>query len=255
MNLSVLKKGVLSFAALGLLTTGIAGCGGGGSGGGGYYSGGVVIFDPGYKAWYDVYGNACSTSAPRPGCNFYANGLKIIDIEDPYFYSGFYLSYDNFYFYDSYGFPSLYRGWAWESPNGIIYDDWGDALNNQDGKGRDFEADVAKAEKNVVMKAAQHFQAKYELTADTSMKVARILHDWAKIGKDRARTEKDIADFTQRLYGIDLNQVKNALAEVQKGEKKAFENLVDETATNWGTTPETMKEILKTWYGDQLDSI
>ncbi len=250
MKASLFKKGAMALAAFGLVAMG-TGCGGDGDGGGG----GVLIPDPGYTAWFDVYGRVCGHVSPRPGCNFYANGLKIIDIEDPYFYSSYYLTYDYHLFYDSYGFPSEYVGWAWQSPNGIIYDDWGSALNNQDGKGRDFEADVAKAEKNVVQKAAQHFQAKYELSAETSMKVARVLHDWAKVGKDRARTEKDIADFTQRLYGIDLNKVRNALSEVQKGEREALENLVDETATNWGTTPETMKEILKTWYGSQLDMI
>jgi len=38
-----------------------------------------------------------------------------------------------------------------------------------------------------------------------------------------------------------------------KGERGEMEALVDQAATNWSTTPETMKEILKTWYGQQAD--
>lgn len=211
--------------------------------------------DPYYQPWYDVYGYTCGYGAPSPGCNFYSNGLKIVDIEDPYFTGSYYLIWDTYYYYDSYGYSSSYTGWAWQSPNGIIYDDYGDALNDNDGKGRDFAADVAQQEKNVVKTAGEYFAAKYGLDSDTGVKVARILKDWAAIGKDRARTEKDIADFTQRLYGLDFNKVKNALAEAQKGDLSTFDGLIDEAATNWATTPETMKEILKTWYGNQINQL
>jgi hypothetical protein len=248
MKLNLFTKGKMSLAMLGVAaSTLLAACGGGGGGGGGYY-------DPGYGAWYDVYGHTCGYS-PRPGCNFYSDGVKIIDIEDPYFKNAYFLQWDTWHYYDSYGFPETYTGWAWESNNGILYDDFGDALNNTDGQGRDFAADVAQAEKNVVKTAGDYFAAKYGLDAATGQRVARVLKDWATIGKDRARTEKDIADFTQRLYGLDFNKVKNALAEAQKGDLKAIDGLVDEAATNWATTPETMKEILKTWYGNQINQL
>ncbi|HRK07089.1 MAG TPA: hypothetical protein PLZ57_04920 [Pseudobdellovibrionaceae bacterium] len=241
-----LKLGLAAIATMGTLSL-MTACGGGGGGGGG----GPVV-DPGYGAWYDVYGRRCGYS-PSPGCNFYANGMKIIDIEDPYFRGTYYLEFDSWHYLDSYGFPSTYIGWAWQSPNGIIYDDFGDALNETDGQGRDFAADVAELEQNAVKTAGEFFAAKYQLDAATGMKVARALNDWATIGKDRARTERDIADFTQRLYGVDFNKVKGALAEAMKGERGEMEALVDQAATNWSTTPETMKEILKTWYGQQAD--
>lgn len=228
----------LSLAATAALTA----CGGGGG-------------DPYYQTWYDVYGFACGSGAPSPGCNFYANGYKIIDIEDPYYSSQYFLEYGAWYYYDSYGYSSVYWGWAWQSPTGIIYDDWGNALNDNDGKGRDYAADVAEQEKNVIRSAGEFFAAKYGLSAEQGLKVARIMNDYATIGKDRARTEADIAAVTERLYGVDFNKVKNALAEAQKGENSAIEGLIDEAATNWATTPETMKEILKNWYGNQLERL
>jgi hypothetical protein len=221
----------------------VSACGGGGGGGGG---GGYV--DPGYQAWYDVYGYKCGY-APGPGCNFYANGYKIIDVEDPYFSSYYSLSYGTVSYYDSYGYYSTYSGWTWKSPNGIYYDYYGDALNDDSGAGRDFAADVAQQEQNVVKSAGEFFAAKYSLDAATGVKVAKILHDYAELGKSRARTEADIADFSKRLYGQDLNKVKGALAEAMKGNKTQLNSVVEEAATNWSTTPETMKEILKVWYG------
>jgi hypothetical protein len=239
---------VLSALAAAVLVSACGG-GGGGGGGGGYYP------DPGYKAWYDVYGYKCGSGSPSPGCNFYANGLKIIDIEDPYFTSFYALEYDTWFYIDSYGRSSVYTGWAWQAPNGIIYDDWGDALNDESGAGRDFAADVANQEQNIVKTAGEHFAAKYQLDAATGLKVAKVLHDWATLGKDRARTEADIADFTTRLYGVDFNKVKGALAEAMAGDKDAMNAVVDEAAANWMTSPETVKDVLRQWYGKQADQI
>ncbi len=222
----------------------VSGCGGGGS----------ISIDYGYGAWYDVYGNQCGYS-PGPGCNFYANGLKIIDIEDPY-YSPYNLGYDALWQYvDSYGFTQYYSGWAWLSPSGILYDAYGNALNETDSQGRDFAGDVATKEKNVIASAGDYFAKKYALDAATGLRVAKVLNDWATIGKDRARTEADIADFTKRLYGVDFNKVKGALAEAMKGNNGAMDGVVNEAATSWGTSPETMKEILKSWYGKQAPGV
>src|SRR5579885_3429862 len=60
------------------------GYGGGGGGGGGYGGGGG---GPYYSAWYDVYGNYCGNTTPMPGCNFYSDGTKIQDYQDPYYYN------------------------------------------------------------------------------------------------------------------------------------------------------------------------
>lgn len=227
----------------------VSACGGGGGGGGG---GGIWI-DPGYGAWYDVYGRSCGYS-PKPGCNFYSDGYKIIDVEDPYFKSYYALEFGYFDYYNyTKGRYETYYGWGWESPNGIIYDDWGDALNNTDGQGRDFSADVAAQEQTVIQTAGKAFAEKYDLTLEKGMQVAKIAHDYALISKDRARTEADYADFSKKMYGLDLNKVKGALAEAMKGNKVELENMVNSTALDWKTSPATMKRIMKAWYGKQAE--
>ncbi len=226
----------------------VSGCGGGGGGGstGGY--------DPGYQSWYDVYGNRCGTQ-PGPGCNFYANGYKIVDTEDPYFSNYYALDYANWSYVDSYGRSSRYEGWAFLSPNGILYDYYGDALNDDTAKGRDHGADVAQQEINIVKTAGEFFAAKYQLDAAVGIKVAKIVHDYAMLGKSRARTTADFADFSQRLYGQDLNKVQKVLLEAKAGRRAGLESVIQEAAANWSTTPETMKEILKVWYGKQAQEI
>src|SRR5579859_2410430 len=95
----------------------------------------TVVTDPYYHAWYNVYGQYCNNGYPMAGCNFYADGTKIQDSGDPYF-SQKILQYSAQWTYtDSYGYPQSYSGYAWLSSDGILYDDFGNALNEvgQDG--------------------------------------------------------------------------------------------------------------------------
>jgi len=217
-------------------------------GGGGGYS----------QAWYDVYGNYCGSGAPQPGCNFYANGRKIVDSEDPYYGSSNTLQYGSWYYVDSYGYDQSYYGWGWLSGTGILYDEYGNALNNQgDQDSRDLIGDVAEAEKAVVTAVGKQFAAKYALAEDAGVNIAKTLNDWATISKKqkRARTDADVADFSKRLYGVSIEKAQSAIDSAQKGDLAGLESLNSDVATHWGTSPETSKAILKSWYKKQLAEI
>lgn len=228
----------IMLGAILVAVAGIVNCGGGG-GGSDYYYGG----------WYDVYGYECGSLGP--GCNYYSNGLKIIDVEDPYFDSDYYLEYGSWSYVDSYGYTEYYDGWAWISPTGIIYDDYGNALNEEQNAGKDIVGDVAVKEESVITAAGKKFAARYELDEQTGIRVARVLNDWATLGKSRARTEADTADFAKRLYGIEMNEIKIALEEAKAGNTDVLDDTVSKAANNWNTSPETFKEIQKQWFGNQ----
>lgn len=246
MNTSFLKKSLISLLAAGTLLT-LAGCNNNGGGGGG----GVVIIDPIAYAWFDVYGNGCATGEPRPGCNyFWYDGqlVKMMDFEDPYFNDYYYnLTYDYYTFYLN-GVLYEYSGWAWISPTGIIYDEYGNALNQRNGRGRDVVADVAKQEEDIVLTAGKDFAARYSLSEEKGVQIARSLNEWAKLGKERAKTDADLAEFSQKLYGVDYSQVKAALEAAVAGNNEALKATVAEAAKNWGTSEENMKDVLKGWY-------
>jgi len=235
------KKFGLASASL-MMMIGFTGCHGGG---GGYVAA---------PAWYDVYGYYCGSS-PGPGCNFYGDGYQIIAQEDPYYYSNYY-SYGTWSYYDSYGYPGLYIGYAWQSANGIIYDDYGYALNEEKGdtSSKDLIADMSERENNVVSVVGENFAKKYALNAETGISIARTLNDYATLNKKqkRARTDKDIADFSQRLYGVTADKAQKALDDAKKGSAEGLEALNGEVAVHWGTNPETSKVILKSWYKNQL---
>lgn len=74
MNLKTVAKALVAVAVPAMLTA----CGGGGGGGGGSSS--PVIYYP----YETVYGDACTTSQPIPGCTFNAsNGTRVVVNQDP----------------------------------------------------------------------------------------------------------------------------------------------------------------------------
>ena len=80
--------------------------------------------------WFTATGEGCSQDLPSPGgCSYDATGTKITAEQDPYFATDYYLEYKYWPYYDELGNYSAYLGYAWLSPTGILYDDFGRALN------------------------------------------------------------------------------------------------------------------------------
>lgn len=208
-------------------------------------------------AWYNVYGSYCGSGNPSPGCNYFADGAKIVAGEDPY-YGGSLLSFGTWSYYDTYGNPASFYGWAWQSPTGVIYNEYGNSLNaDADSESRDLIGNAAEIETQVVKQVGKNFAAKFELAEDKGVRIASTLNEWATLSskQKRARTDQDLADFSKRLYGITLDQAKVAIDQAKKGDLAGIEEANGDVATYWGTNPETARVILKGWYKDQLSQI
>ncbi len=211
---------------------------------------------PYLQPWYDVYGNQCGSGAPHAGCDFYWDGTQITAGADPYYSNAALMTYATWSYTDPYGYSQYYTGYAWLSPDGILYDSNGYALNEADDNsgGRDLIGDVATQEQQVVTQAGKAFASKYALSEATGINIARTLNDWATLSKkqQRARTAQDVADFSRRLYGVTVDKAVNALNSAKNGDLSGMIQVNSDIATYWGTSPETSKTILKNWYKDQL---
>lgn len=241
-----MKKTITKLLGLVLVMGSLSACTGG-------YNGGYN--DPYQRAWYDVYGNYCSSGNPYAGCNFYANGTKIRANQDPYYGYGATYYYDYWTYTDSYGYYRSYVGYAWLSNSGILYDDYGNALNELDGKevSADVIAQAAAQEKQVAVKVGKILAQKYALAEDKGILISKTLQDWAVLARDRARTESDITEFATKLYGVDTNKAKNAMAQaVATQSQQPLEELNVDVAAHWGTSPEVSKQILKGWYKEEV---
>ncbi len=261
MKTNQLKQILLTLSAVVITAISLSACNSGStysSGGGGYNGGNGGYVDPYKRAWYDVYGTRClNNSYPMAGCNFYSDGSKISSSADPY-YSSMTLYYDYWTYTDSYGYGRSYNGYAWLSSTGILYDDYGNALNEQDSdsvQSADVIGLAAKKEKETTKLVGKNFAQKYALAEDTGVSIAKTLQDWAVLGRDRARTEDDVADVSTRLYGVKLEKAKAALVEAAKGNNNALNDVNVDVAAHWGTSPETSKDILTKWYKEELSQL
>lgn len=217
-------------------------------------SSGCKVFVAYEQPWYNVFGNYCGQGYPRPGCNFYSDGTKIVDIQDPYYGSRNY-EWGIWTYYDSYGQYTTHIGWGWLSPTGVLYNFYGYALNENQGQdSRDLIANAAAVELETVNAAGRRFAQKHALAEATGIRIAETLNKMSTLPKrlNRARTQADLADFTRSLYGIDLNLITVAAEMANKGDLSLMRELNQEVAREWGTQPETSEAILRAWYGNQL---
>lgn len=254
LNINHTKSLLLTVTAIILSAITLSAC----NGGGGVSTGGGGYSDPYKKAWYDVYGTRCiSNGYPMSGCNFYADGTKIRANADPY-YSSMTLYFDYWTYTDSYGYNRGYQGYAWLSGSGILYDDYGNALNEMDqenSQSADVISIAAEQQKQVSKNVGKVFAQKYALAEEAGISIAKTLQDWAVLGKDRARTDGDVADFSKRLYGVSVAQAKVAIVDAMKGNQDSMNELNVDVAAHWGTSPETSKEILSKWYQEELSQL
>jgi uncharacterized protein YfiM (DUF2279 family) len=114
-------KSVKTMVGTALVSTLLAACGGGG--GGGTVGGSVYIPPPStviYGPYETVYGDACLTSSPTPGCTFNNDGSRVQVSQDPN-YNRYGYGRDDLYFvqFDSYG-------------NASVFDDLGNFLYYKD---------------------------------------------------------------------------------------------------------------------------
>ena len=82
--------------------------------------------------------------------------------------------------------------------------------------------------------------------------MAKAFYDYKELSKRRTRTPADMAAFTTRLYGVEMSRITNSITEMEKGNMGPMNAAIEDAAAHWGTTPETMKEVLKDWYQDYL---
>jgi hypothetical protein len=252
MKMKSMNRSLLALSAL-ALALGLSACGGGSSSG----SAVVIVTPVVLQAWFDVYGVHCADGAPHAGCNFYSNGTKIRDYQDPNYYNsayngGHYLEYANWGYTDSYGFHQYYNGYAWLSNTGILYSDTGVALNETQGEqGRDLFGDVASQESSVISAAAGTLQ-EYGMAEDKALDFATTLNDFATLPKTRARTLADVDATMQRMYGVDLNTGKGALEKAMQGDTSGVMALNDVVANHLGMSAEASSKMLRKFYAKQI---
>lgn len=115
---------------------------------------------------------------------------------------------------------------------------------------RDIVTDIAQAEQQKLDAQAKHYADKFSLTVDQGMKIAKTLNDFAAV---KNRADSDVADFAQRLYGVNPADIVSAVGKAQAGDNSQLNTVVAQAAKNFNTSSDNMKNIVKTLHGKMLE--
>jgi t-SNARE complex subunit (syntaxin) len=113
----------------------------------------------------------------------------------------------------------------------------------------DMITDAARAEEILLERQGAHYATKFSLSAEQGMKIAKTVNDYNAL---QSRSDQDVADFAQRLYGLNPAKIVDAAGQAQAGDNTSLNQVVSEAAVNFNTTPENMKNIVKTLHGKLL---
>jgi hypothetical protein len=106
-------------------------------------------------------------------------------------------------------------------------------------------------EAQIIQIAGESFAERFTLQSSRGVQIAQTLNAWATLTRDRksrTRTEQDVAEFSQRLFGIDVAQAKVALTLAEQGNLSQARELNAQIAKHWETSSATSARILMAWY-------
>jgi hypothetical protein len=112
-----------------------------------------------------------------------------------------------------------------------------------DTSSKDLEAVSAAIEKASNESMRDMLVDGYGLSESRASEIASLARSWQNIEKTRAMTAKDMAQFESKVFGSDLNTVKKAYQQAAKGDKAAYETLIQKAAKLNNVSPEQAKAI------------
>ena len=127
----------------------------------------------------------------------------------------------------------------------------GGMTGTDENSGRDLISDQAANEQAALTAQGRAFAQEHGLTEAVGSEIAQSFHDWEILGKSRARTQEDVADYTRKIFGVEIRDFHQATERAAQGDSRALDELNCAVATYWGTTPETTSKILTEWYSEK----
>jgi hypothetical protein len=134
-----------------------------------------------------------------------------------------------------------------------LYDDCYWEFYNQDGSllERDMVSNVADTEALLLDKLTNVYADKFSLSTEAASKVAKNISDFSALSD---RSEADLADFAQKLYGVNPTEIVSAMSSAQVGNNTDLDLVIDQASQNLGTNSANMKAIVKELHGKALEA-
>ncbi len=107
---------------------------------------------------------------------------------------------------------------------------------------------AAVVEQYLVVEMAKQVKAKFGLSVDRSVKVAKAANHFRKFSTKRALTAEDTNAYAVELIGVNFSQITKAYESGVKGDLEAFNSVIDKAAQKNETSPEKMALIITKFF-------
>ena len=114
----------------------------------------------------------------------------------------------------------------------------------------DLAQSVADKEEASQIALASAYEAQFDLTSKSAMRIAKVVMDLNSLEE---RTQEDLLDFAQKLYGVNPDEIISAISNAQVGNNNELEIVIEKASENFGTSKETTKAIIQELHGQALE--
>lgn len=158
---------------------------------------------------------------------------------------GYYTYYEPQWWYNCY---PVYDYWGY-----YLYDECYWEYYNTDGTllEKDMVSEVADQEAVLLEKLTNVYAERFSLSTDAAAKVAKNVKDFSALTD---RSSEDIADFAQRLYGVNPTEIVSAISNAQVGNNSELEAVINKASVNLGTDNTQTKALIQELHGKALEA-
>lgn len=121
--------------------------------------------------------------------------------------------------------------------------------NNGDTLEIDIAGELSDKETSFINASALAYQTQFSLSKYSSMKMAKVIFDYKSL---RERSDQDIADFAQKLYGVNPSEIVSAVSNAQVGNNSELDLLIAKASKNLGTTDSQTRAIIQELHNQTL---
>lgn len=113
------------------------------------------------------------------------------------------------------------------------------------------ELDMASAAKELESKRikliATYYKSNYSLSENSSIKVARLVNNYDSL---KLKSHADLNEYAERLYGVNLAVITEAIALNQLGDNSLLDVLIERASITLETNKENTKKLINALHGD-----
>ena len=109
---------------------------------------------------------------------------------------------------------------------------------------KDMEKIAAIRERHFINAISMQLSSRYGLSEKSSLRLAKVTHQWNRLAGSRELTDKDAEAFSTKMIGSSIKDVQAALKKSVDGDNTDLKLKIDVAAETLGASPEQINKIL-----------